>query len=157
MKPLRKIIEEIFNEIELNYQIRENQDAFTFWIKAENTDISMILSYNDDQQVIYCYADFPVKIPKTKQIAVIRAINDINYNYLYATLVLDESDGQLVARAIMNTDDGAINSKVVLALIQGCMNIIDGYLKEIMGIIFNTEEVFTEDKIFNHKVIHGLN
>jgi len=57
----------------------------------------------------------------------------------------------------MNTDDGAINSKVVLALIQGCMNIIDGYLKEIMGIIFNTEEVFTEDKIFNHKVIHGLN
>lgn len=157
MKTLAEILKEIFNEIELNYQNPENQNIFTFRIKADNTDISMMINCDDAQQTIYCYADFPVKTPQLKHIAVIRTINRINYSYPYATLALDESDGQLMARSVMNTDDGAVNSKVVLALMQGCMNIIDGNLKEIMGIIFNTDEVFTEDKISNHKVIHGLN
>lgn len=157
MKTLAEILKEIFNEIELYYQNPENQNIFTFRIKADNTDISMMINCDDAQQTIYCYADFPVKIPQLKHIVVIRTINRINYSYPYATLALDESDGQLVARAIINTDDGAINSKVVFALMQGCMNIIDGNLKEIMGIVFSTEEVFTEDKISNHKVIHGLN
>lgn len=157
MKTLAEVLKGIFNEIELNYQNQENRNVFTFRIKAENTDISMVMNCDDAQQMIYCYADFPIRIPTVKQIAVLRKINLINYHYAHATLSLDESDGQLMARATMNTDDGAINSKVVLALMQGCVNIIDGHIKEIMGIIFSTEEVFAEEKISDHKVIHGLN
>ena len=158
MKPLDEILKEIFDEAELKYQHDEERSLFSIRLKAENTDVTLILKYDDTQQMIYCYSDFPVKIPKVKYISVLRAINVINYKYSHATFALDEADGQLLARACMNTDDGAINSKVVFALIQGCVNIIDFYLKELMSLIFKgDDEVFTEEIISNQKVINGLN
>lgn len=158
MRPLAEILKEIFNDAELNFQYAEEQNLFSLCIKTENTDVSLILKCDDAIQMIYCYADFPIKIPKVKQLEIIRAINRINYNYAHATFALDESDGQLLAKSSMNTDDGAINCKVVFALIQSCVNLIDFYLKDLMSIVFKSDiNIFTEEYISNYKVINGLN
>ena len=58
----------------------------------------------------------------------------------------------------MNTDEGAVNRAVVIALIYGCLNIIDLNLNEILSLIYKDEpQVFIEEIITNQKVINGLN
>ena len=98
MKALTEIIKDIFAELELKYLYAEEQSLFSFRLKTQNSDVNLVLRCDDAQQMISCFADFPVKIPKVKHIAVLRAINVINYNYYHATLTLDELDGQLMAR-----------------------------------------------------------
>ncbi|MCB6981880.1 YbjN domain-containing protein, partial [Bacteroides uniformis] len=69
--------------------------------------------YNEEGAWMRCHMSLPVKVPQEKREAVLWKINNFNYDNPGVCMSMDANDGEVVAVMLVNTDDGAINDRII--------------------------------------------
>lgn len=140
LKPLRIHLQEFLEQVEADYQYDDENHCYTFGMTSNGMGIRAFILYNEENDWMRCHIPMPAKVPEEKRTAVILLLNKINNGCPGICLNMDEEDGEIVATMLVNTDDGAINHKIINAMIQTCYNIIDDCIPKVMRIIYQQPE-----------------
>ena len=136
VKPLRLHIQEFLDRAEAKYSSDEEHDLFSFTMENNGMGINVYIIYNEEGSWIRCHMSLPVRILEEKRDAVLWKINKFNYDNPGVCMSMDTNDGEVVAVMLVNTDDGAINDKVINAMIFSCYNALDACIPDIMCIVY---------------------
>lgn len=140
VKPLRLHIQEFLDRAEAKYSSDEEHNLFSFTMENNGMGINVYIVYNEEGSWIRCHMLLPVRIPEEKMDAVLWKINKFNYDNPGVCMSMDTNDGEVVAVMLVNTDDGAINDKVINAMIFSCYNALDACIPDIMCIVYQRPE-----------------
>ena len=113
MKKIYETIIQAMDELELHYQRDDEDGIIDAFLQGENAAFRVRLAAMEEQEVLYCFAIFPINIPEDKRTAMSELINAINYDNLIGMLTFDPADGQLFCRMPCSVDEGAINTTIV--------------------------------------------
>ena len=113
MKKIYETIIQAMDELELNYQRNDEEGIVDAYLRGENAAFQVRLAAMEDQEVLYCFAVFPINVPEDKRTAMSELINAINFDNLIGMLTFDPKDGQLFCRMSCSVDGGAINTTIV--------------------------------------------
>lgn len=140
MKTLRLHIQEFLERADAKYVFDEEHNLFSFSMENNGMGIKVYLIYNEEASWIRCHMIVPVKVPKEKREVVLWEINKFNYDNPGVCMSMDANDGEVVAVMVVNTDDGAINDKIINAMIFSCYNALDACIPNIMCILYQRPE-----------------
>lgn len=157
VKPLRMHIQEFLDRVEARYTFDEEHSLFSFSMDNNGLSIKVYLIYNEESEWMRCHMSLPVKVPKDKREAVLRKMNEFNYDHPGICLSMDMSDGEIVVTMLANTDEGAVNGKVINAMILSCYNAFDICIPEIMRLIYQQPENILMQMANNNSMVSGIN
>lgn len=140
LKPLRIHLQEFLESIGADYQHDEANHLYAFGMTSNGMNIRAFILYNEENDWMRCHIPMPIKVPEDKRTAIILLLNKMNYEAPGICLSMDEEDGEVIATMVANTDDGAINHKIINAMIQTCYNVIDKCIPKTMRIIYQQPE-----------------
>lgn len=140
IKPLRIQIQNFLENVDADYQCDEENQFFAFSMTSNGMTLKTFIIYNEENDWIRCHIPMPAKVPEQKRAAAILLLNKMNNGALGICLSMDEDDGEIVAAMMVNTDDGAINNKIINAMIQTCYNAMDACIPKIMRLIYQQPE-----------------
>lgn len=140
IKPLRTHIQEFLEQVEADYQYDEDNHCFTFGLTSNGMGVKALVMYNEENSWMRCHILMPAKVPEDKRVIIILLLNRMNNEFSGICLSMDEEDGEIIATMLVNTDEGAINHKVINAMIQTCYNVIDNCIPKVMRIIYQQPE-----------------
>lgn len=140
VKPLRLHIQEFLDRAEAKYTSDEEHHMFSFGMENNGMEINAYVLYNEEASWMRCHMSLPVRVPQEKREAVLWKINKFNYDNPGVCMSMDENDGEIVATMLVNTDDGAINDKLINAMILSCYNAWDACIPDIMCIVYQRTE-----------------
>lgn len=157
VKPLRMHIQEFLDRVEAKYTLDEEHNLFSFSMDNNGLSIKVYLIYNEESAWMRCHMSLPVKVPKDKREAVLWKMNEFNYDNPGICLSMDVSDGEIVVTMLVNTDEGAVNGKIINAMILSCYNAFDVCIPEIMRIIYQQPENILMQMANNNSMVSGIN
>lgn len=123
------------DELELHYNRDDEHQIVDVTIQCEAAAFPIRMAALDDQEVLYCFATFPLNVPQDKRPAVYELINAINYESLIGMLVMDPEDGQLACRANCTVDEGAINPTIVKVALHAALRGLNENYQAILKIL----------------------
>ena len=139
-KSLRLHIQEFLDRAEAKYTSDEEHNLFSFNMENNGMGINVYIIYNEEGAWMRCHMSLPVKVPQEKREAVLWKINNFNYDNPGVCMSMDANDGEVVAVMLVNTDDGAINDRIINAMIFSCYNALDVCIPDIMCIVYQRPE-----------------
>lgn len=140
IKPLHLHIQEFLDRAEARYTSDEEHNLFSFNMENNGMSINVYILYNEEGEWMRCHMSLPVRVPEEKREAVLWKINKFNYDNPGVCMSIDTNDGEVVAVMLVNTDDGAINDKIINAMIFSCYRALDACIPDIMCIIYQRPE-----------------
>lgn len=140
LKPLRIHLQEFLESVGADYQHDEANHLYAFGMTSNGMNIRAFIFYNEEYDWMRCHIPMPVKVPEEKRTTVILLLNKLNNASQGICLSMDEEDGEVVASMLANTDDGAVNHKIINAIIQTCYHVIDDCIPKIIRIIYQQPE-----------------
>lgn len=140
LKPLRIHLQEFLESVDADYQHNEANHLYAFGMTSNGMNIRAFILYNEENDWVRCHIPMPAKVPQEKRTPVILLLNKLNNDSQGICLSMDEEDGEVVASMLANTDDGAVNHKIINAMIQTCYHVIDDCIPKIMRIIYQQPE-----------------
>lgn len=140
VKPLRLHIQEFLDRAEAKYSSDEERNLFSLVMENNGMGLNVYIIYNEEASWMRCHMTMPVRVPEEKRDAVLWKINKFNYENSGVCMSMDANDGEVVAGMLVNTDDGAINDKIINAMILSCYNALDACIPDIMCIIYQRPE-----------------
>lgn len=157
VKPLRMHIQEFLDRAEARYTLDEEHSLFSFNMENSGLSLNVYLIYNEESEWMRCHITMPVKVPKDKRSAVIWKMNGFNYDHPGISISMDVNDGEVVVAMLVNTDEGAVNGKIINAMILSCYNAFDVCIPEIMRIIYQQPENILMQMANNNSMVSGIN
>lgn len=157
VKPLRMHIQEFLDRAEARYTLNEEHSLFSFNMENNGLSLNVYLIYNEESEWMRCHITMPVKVPKDKRSAVIWKMNGFNYDHPGISISMDVSDGEIVVTMLANTDEGAVNGKIINAMILSCYNAFDVCIPEIMRLIYQQPENILMQMANNNSMVSGIN
>ncbi|WP_455585988.1 hypothetical protein [Bacteroides sp.] len=140
VKPLRLHIQEFLDKAEAKYTLDEEHHIFSFNMENNGMGLNTFIIYNEEMAWMRCHMTLPVKVPKEKRERVLWEMNGYNYNNPGICISMDIDDGEVVVTMVANTDEGAINDRIINAMIFSCYNAFDACIPGIMRIIYQQPE-----------------
>lgn len=140
LKPLRIHLQEFLESVGADYQHDEANHLYASGMTSNGMNIRAFILYNEENDWMRCHIPMPAKVPQEKRTPVILLLNKLNNDSQGICLSMDEEDGEVVASMLANTDDGAVNYKIINAMIQTCYRMIDDCIPKIMRVIYQQPE-----------------
>ena len=125
MSKIYDTIIQTLDELERHYQRDDEHCMADMTIQCECAAFHLRMVAMEEQELLYCFASFPLNIPEGKRPAMCELINAINYDNIIGMLTMDPEDGQLVCRMVSSLDEGAVNSTIVAVALQNAIRILD--------------------------------
>ena len=113
MSKIYDTIIQTMDELELRYERDDEHCIVDTNLQSEAASFHIRLAAMEEQELLYCFASFPLNVPEEKRPAMYELMNAINYDNVVGMLVIDPEDGQLVCRMQCAVDEGAINTSIV--------------------------------------------
>lgn len=133
MKKIFNTIIEALQEAEIKHFVAEEEKSCVdFCIDGEKATYHVHLYAEEDQELLICATVFPIKVPQDRISEMCVLINRINDSNLVTSLVIDPEDGLLQCRFPATVDDGAINKKIVAAVMCNTINCFETNYEDIL-------------------------
>lgn len=135
MSKIYDTIIQTLDELEMHYQ-RDDEHCITdMTIQCKCAAFQLRMVAMEEQELLYCFASFPLNIPESKRPAICELINAINYDNIIGMLTMDPEDGQLVCRMVSSLDEGAVNSTIVVVALQNVLRILEDNYPAILKVL----------------------
>lgn len=135
MSKIYDTIIQTLDELEMHYQRDDEHCMADMTIKCDCAAFNLRMAAMEEQELLYCFATFPLNVPESKRPAMCELINAINYDNIIGMLTMDPEDGQLVCRMVSSLDDGAVNSTIVIVALQNAIRILDEKYPAILKVL----------------------
>lgn len=133
MKKIFNTIIEALQEGEVKHYVAdEEKGCVDFCIDGEKATYHVHLYAEEEQELVLCATVFPIKVPQDRILKMCDLINRINNSNLVTSLVVDPEDGLLQCRFPSTVDDGAVNKKIVAAVMCNTINCFETNYEEIL-------------------------
>ena len=113
MSKIYDTIIQTMDEMELHYQRDDEHGIVDLYLQGEIASYHIRMAAMEDQELLYCFAAFPLNVPEDKRPAMYELINAINYENVVGMLTIDPEDGQLICRMTCSVDEGVINTTII--------------------------------------------
>lgn len=135
MSKIYETVIQTLDELEMHYQ-RDDEHCITdMTIQCETAAFHLRMVAMEEQELLYCFASFPLNIPESKRPAMCELINAINYDNIIGMLTMDPEDGQLVCRMVSSLDEGAINPTIVKVTLNTSLRILEDNYPAILKVL----------------------
>ncbi|MCC8019225.1 MAG: YbjN domain-containing protein [Rikenellaceae bacterium] len=125
-----------FKAEELNYELNDDKDVFSMIFTTDNGNVTVKLLVGEEDAYFGVVGYLPATIPVKYVDRVYAIINDINKNSVLPFWVFDPESGELSLRCGNSVPDGHINERMVVELVYGIVELIDGQYESIMKEIY---------------------
>lgn len=133
MKKIFNTIIEALQDGEVkHYAADEETGCVDFCIDGNKATYHVHFYTDEKQELILCLTLFPIKVPIERIPSMSIILNRINNTNLITNLVVDPEDGMLQCRFPCTVDDGAINKKIVAAVMCNTINCFEQNYDEII-------------------------
>ena len=133
MKKIFSTIIETLQEGEVKHFVAdEEKSCVDFCIDGEKATYHVHLYAEEDQELLICATVFPIKVPQDRIPDMCVLINRINNSNLVTSLIVDPEDGLLQCRFTSTVDDGAINKKIVAAVMCNTINCFETHYEDLL-------------------------
>ena len=135
MSKIYDTIIQTLDELEMHYQRDDEHCMVDMNIQCECAAFHIRMVAMEEQEVLYCFANFPLNVPESKRPAICELINAINYDNLIGMLTMDPEDGQLVCRMISSLDEGAVNPTIIKVSLNTSIRILEDNYPAILKVL----------------------
>ena len=135
MSKIYDTIIQTLDELEMHYQSDEEHCIADMTIQCNCAAFHLRVAAMEEQEVLYCFASFPLNIPESKRPAMCELINAINYDNVVGMLTMDSEDGQLVCRMVSSLDEGAVNPSIVKVALYNSIRILEDNYQAILKVL----------------------
>ena len=135
MSKIYDTIIQTLDELEMHYQRDDEHGMADMNIQCDCAAFHLRLAAMEEQEVLYCFASFPLNVPENKRSAMCELINAINYDNIIGMLTMDPEDGQLVCRMVSSLDEGAINLTIIKVALQNAIRIFEENYPAILKVL----------------------
>ena len=133
MKKIFSTIIETLQEGEVKHFVAdEEKSCVDFCIDGEKATYHVHLYAEEDQELLICATVFPIKVPQDRIPDMCVLINRINNSNLVTSLIVDPEDGLLQCRFTSTVDDGAINKKIVAAVMCNTIKCFETHYEDLL-------------------------
>ena len=135
MSKIYDTIIQTLDELEMHYQRDDEHCMVDMNIQCDCAAFHLRMAAMEEQEVLYCFASFPLNVPESKRSAMCELINAINYDNLIGMLTMDPEDGQLVCRMISSLDEGAVNPTIIKVSLNTSIRILEDNYPAILKVL----------------------
>jgi len=135
MSKIYDTIIQAMDELEMHYQRDDEHRMVDLSIQGDVAAFPIRLAAMEEQEILYCFAVFPLTVPANKRQAICELINAINYDGILGTLTMDPEDGQLVCRMVSSLDEGAVNPTIVKVALNTSLRMLEDNYQAILKIL----------------------
>ena len=135
MSKIYDTIIQTLDELEMHYQRDDEHCIADMNIQCDCAAFHLRMAAMEEQEILYCFASFPLNVPESKRPAMCELINAINNENVVGMLTMDPEDGQLVCRMVSSLDEGAVNSTIVKVALQNALRILEENYPAILKIL----------------------
>lgn len=125
---------EALKEAELSFTEDKENGTIRFHIQSKGLYRVLYVVY-EENECMFCVAAFPLSVPAEKIEQAYAKINQMNEDYLFATMLLDSEDGTLSCRVSCLVDGGAINQEIVLSGLCAAVKCLDKNYEDLLKLI----------------------
>ena len=138
-KTLFNQVKSHLEELELKYEVNEEQNTFNFTFEMENTKVDIKIVCDVDNNRLFLSGFSSIKIPQDKRPNILEKINEINWeDFWNAHLFINEETQHVMSYAVLYTM-GGLHLEVFRETLYDVSNIIDTRFKDLMQIIVNPD------------------
>lgn len=123
MKTIQEIVKSSLEFNSLRYVEDDNVVLFNY--SGENCKMEVRIICEEDEKVMIVIGLSDLYVPTDRQDAVLELINKFNDKYVYSTLCLNPSNGNVICRSACNTDDGALTENIVMLTLASVLEMMD--------------------------------
>ena len=135
MSKIYDTIIQTMDELEMHYQLDDEHKIVDLNVQCDTAAYRIRFAAMEEQEVLYCFAIFPLNVPESKRQAMCELINAINYDSLIGTLTMDPDDGQIVCRTNTSVDEGVVNPTIVKVALNTSFRILEDNYPAILKIL----------------------
>lgn len=135
MSKIYDTIIQTLDELEMHYLRDDEHCMADMNVQCDCAAFHLRLAAMEEQEVLYCFASFPLNVPESKRPAMCELINAINYDNIIGMLTMDPEDGQLVCRMVSSLDEGAINLTIIKVALQNAIRIFEENYTSILKVL----------------------
>ena len=135
MSKIYDTIVQTMDELEMHYQLDDEHKIVDLNIQCDAGSYRIRFAAMEEQEVLYCFAIFPLNVPEPKRPAMCELINAINYDGLLGTLTMDPEDGQILCRMNTSVDEGAVNPTIVKVALNTSFRVLEDNYQAILKIL----------------------
>lgn len=136
---MKKIYETIREAVKLGGIEHTFKDEETcsvdFLVGNENATFQVHLRADEEQELLFCAAAFPINVPQSKIPELCVLINRINNDNNITAFTIDPNSGQLLCRFPCTVDGGVINVKIVIVAMMNVISTIQDHYDELVKAI----------------------
>ena len=106
-KTLFNQVKSHLEELELKYEVNEEQNTFNFTFEMENTKVDIKIVCDVDNNRLFLSGFSSIKIPQDKRPNILEKINEINWeDFWNAHLFINEETQHVMSYAVLYTMGG---------------------------------------------------
>lgn len=135
MSKIFETIIQTLDELEMHYQRDDEHSIADLNIQCDCAAFRLRMAALEEQEVLYCFASFPLNVPANKRSAMCELINAINYDNILGMLTMDPEDGQLVCRTISSLDEGAVNPTIIKVALNTSIRTLEENYSAILKVL----------------------
>lgn len=135
MSKIFDTIIQTLDELEMHYQRDDEHCIADMTIHCNCAAFHLRMAAMEEQEILYCFASFPLNIPEDKRPAMCELINAINYDNIVGMLAMDPEDGQLVCRMVSSLDEGAVNTTIVKVALNTSLRVLEDNYPAILKVL----------------------
>ncbi len=125
---------EALKEAEVDYTGDKENGTIRFHIQSKGLYRVVYIVFEEDEWM-FCAAAFPLSVPAEKIAQAYAKVNQMNNDYLFATMLLDAEDGTLSCRVSCPVDGGEITKETVLLELSAAVQCLDKYYEDLLKLI----------------------
>lgn len=125
---------EALKEAELSFTGDKENGTIRVHLRSKGLYHIVYFVFEEDERM-FCVATFPLSVPEEKIERAYAKINQMNQDYLFATMLLDSEDGTLSCRVSFPVNRGVINQEIVLAGLCAAVNCLDKNYEDLLKLI----------------------
>jgi len=123
------------------YRVERESAYFSMDCRIAEASVRVILNVTEGDQLnrILALSVYPIFVPETRRVAVLKAMNEINFALVFGCFEMDPADGQIRFRTSVESDSD-ITESLMDRVLHGNLAGADKHFATLMGATFGVAE-----------------
>ena len=154
--PKKSLFDRVAEYLDLNewrYSATRESAYFSMDCRIAEASVRVILNVTEGEQLnrILALSVYPIFVPEKRRVAVLKALNEINFALVFGCFEMDPADGQIRFRTSIESDSD-ITESLIERVLHGNLAAADRHFATLMGATFGVAEPEASNEVVSRPV-----